>query len=128
MTKEPEDFESVLEKETALKVIKPKLQQIYQSENSSDEPIKSKSDFRERFVETFETSVSAVKFDRWCNLIGIKLRKVKMISGLEAASPARPSGRAVEGVDPLDDSEVFDNETPQDQNRRPMNVDAFRQM
>lgn len=110
------------EKEVAEKVILPKLRDVYNAARDEGDPIKNKSDFRKKFMAHEEITLSAAKFDEYLSELNITFKKVVVIEGLgitlDAPPPARPSGRAVDGEEVIEEitgEEVsFDGEDPQD--------------
>ena len=116
------------EKDMAEKMILPILQKIYTKALSEDNPIKNKSDLKNRFIADQEINVSSAKFDKWLADLNIKFKKVVVIEGLvpdmtHAPSPAQPSGRAVE-----EDDVTFDDEDPRDFLPPRNNLDMFNQI
>ena len=122
------------DKEVAEQVILPKLKKVYADSLQQDEPIKNKADLRKRFMDTFDTSMSAIKFDSWLEKLGIKFKRVVVIEGLEAdiseSITTMPSPGLSYGtpVDDEDDDEGFDNEVPSDMGPAKLNNDMFNMM
>lgn len=125
------------EKEVAEKVILPKLREVYLAANKAGAPIKNKADFRKRFMEHEGITLSAAKFDEYLCELNIVFRKVLVIEGLEPRrikddpTPARPSGRAVDGEEVTGEEVSFDNEDTEDfpeGYRAVKNADMFNQL